>query len=98
MANVANQNDFENMTLIKIGIRFRNNVDETIHWCRENGLLATEMVCPRCDRQCNEQRCAGKVDGKIWRCTIKRCKKMINIRKGSFFEESHLQLWQVLVV
>ena len=94
MANVANQDDFENMTLINIGIRFKDDLDETIRWCRENGLLATATVCPTCDRRCNEQRSAGKVDGKIWRCT--RCKKMISIRKGSFFEQSHLQLWQVL--
>ena len=36
------------------------------------------------------------VDGVTWRCPVKACKKRFSIRRGSFFEKSHLQLWQLL--
>lgn len=87
---------FDRMSLTEIGALFKYNLDGTINWCRQYGLLAHEMDCPTCNSDCREQNYARSVDGKIWRCSNKLCKKTISIRKGSFFEQSHLQLWQVI--
>ena len=54
------------------------------------------MVCPTCRRHCREQALDRTVDGVTWRCPVKACKKRFGIRHGSFFEKSHLQLWQFL--
>ena len=80
--------EFDGISMSKIGARFIENKDECILWCRQYGLLATSMTCPRCDRECVEQRLASVIDGKTWRCTQYACKKVINIRKGSFFYQS----------
>ena len=69
---------------------------ECMRWCRQYGLLATQMVCPTCRRHCREQALERAVDGVTWRCPVKACKKRFSIRHGSFFEKSHLQLWQLL--
>ena len=86
---------FNEITLTEIGARFKYNTQRTIEWCRRYGLVAKSMICPNCVRDCNQQNLARNVDGCIWRCPNKQCRKMINIRKDSFFEGSHLQLWQV---
>ncbi|XP_065652863.1 uncharacterized protein LOC136080179 [Hydra vulgaris] len=97
MANVRRPTiiEFNRINLPEIGRRFKNNDTECIRWCREFGLLAINMICPRCNIQCNEQNCHN-VDGKIWRCMQKQCKKKISIRVGSFFERSQLKLWQII--
>ena len=28
--------------------RSTSNTEETIRWCRDHGLLAVQMVCPKC--------------------------------------------------
>ena len=71
--------EFDSLNLPDIGRRFKNNNNECIRWCREFGLLAINMICPRCNIQCNEQN-SHNVDGKIWRCIQKQCKKKISIR------------------
>lgn len=95
---VPNVNEFENMTFLELGQRFYGDarVQETITWCRENGILATRVSCSICKSSCREQNYSRAVDKKIWRCSNKKCKKTISIRKGSFFEGSKLQLWQGL--
>ncbi|XP_065662708.1 uncharacterized protein LOC136085338 [Hydra vulgaris] len=87
--------EFDSLNLPEIGRRFRNNDNECIRWCREFGLLAINMICPRCYIQCNEQN-NHNVDGKIWRCMQKQSKKKISIRVGSFLEISQLKLWKII--
>ena len=92
-----NQQELDSITLIEIGRRFKDDRPGMINWCRQQGLLATRMVCPSCNHhRCNEQNYAEKTDQIVWRCRNKRCKRPINIRFGSFFDKSHLELWQVL--
>ena len=81
---------------MRIRARLLDNRQECIRWCRQCGLLATQMVCPTCNRHCREQALDHAVDGVTWRCPIEVCKKRISIRHGSFFEKSQLQLWQIL--
>ena len=86
------QDEFDGINSYRIGQQFLGNIDATIAWCRQFGLLATIMVCTACNAHCNEQHYASRIDRRIWRCTNKRCKRRIDIRRGSFFEESRLQL------
>ena len=46
--------EFDGILMSKIGVRFMESKDECIRWCRQYGLLATSMTCPRCDRECVE--------------------------------------------
>ena len=96
MARAPNEAEFGAMNLFGLCLRFYNNREETTRWCRENGLLAREMHCATCSSLCTETIGRREVDGRMWCCSEGGCRQQSNIRKGSFFEGSHLQLWQVL--
>ena len=38
-----------------------------IHWCKEHGLLATQLMCPTCARPMRESKDAKRNDGFRWR-------------------------------
>jgi len=61
-------------------------------WLRRNGLLAVNMACLRCNSVMEEQQPSRVSDGIIWRCPPKQCRATISVRKGSFFDKSHLPL------
>ncbi|XP_071940919.1 uncharacterized protein [Antedon mediterranea] len=88
--------EFNSISLIEIGHRFKYDVDATIAWCRRYGLLAFSMSCPRCNAICQQQPRDSSIDRVCWRCPERNCRKVINIRHGSFFSGSHLQLWQII--
>ena len=92
------QVDFDVITLVEIGARFKYNLPAVIAWWRQYGLLATRMDCPGCNHHCNEQRAPDRLDEITWHCMNKNCKRRVNIRCGSFFEVSKLKLWQVLAL
>ena len=96
VALAPDQAIFDNISLVKIGVRFINNCQQCIRWCRQYELLATNMICPTCNHQCREQALDYVVDGVTWRWPVKVCKKRIGFRHCSFFEKSYLQLWQIL--
>jgi hypothetical protein len=89
---------FDEITLVEIGARFKNDLPGTIQWLRDHGLLANRMDCPLCGYYCNEHNAGRKLDGKIWSCRNKDCEHKTNIRYGSFFEGSKIHLWQILVL
>ena len=74
--------EFDSLSLTEIGMRFKGNRHECIRWCRRHGLLAVEMMCPNCGRECNQQNYNRSIDGIAWRCTARQCKKVISIHKG----------------
>ena len=86
--------ELNSINMMSIGRRFEENTEATIAWCRGFGFLAASCVCPMCNVDCYEAVYGRDIEGKIWRC--RRCKKTINIRKGSFFEKSKLRLWQII--
>ena len=92
VALVPDQAIFDNIFLVGIGACFMDDHQEGIRWPRQYGLLATQMICSTCNRQCRQQALDCAVDGVTWRCPVKVCKKGISIRQGSFFEKYHLQL------
>ena len=51
------------------------------------------MACKVCGIPCTQQNCVRAVDKVVCRCPIKSCQ---SIKKGSFFESSHLELRQVI--
>jgi len=61
-------------------------------WLRANGLLAIGMQCGQCGSIMEEKVYSRVADGVIWRCPPRQCRATISIRKGSFFEASHLPL------
>ena len=93
---VPDMAEFDSIHMVTFGLRFINRTPDVVQWCRRYGLLAQYMECPTCNFPCTEGVYRRAVDGVAWRCP--RCRKTINIRKGSFFEKSHLQLWQILAL
>lgn len=63
--------------------------EESLVWLQK---LYVVLYVPLCALQ-NYSRA---VDLVIWRRTVKRCKRTFSIRKRSFFEKSHLELWQII--
>jgi len=61
-------------------------------WLRRNRLLPINMACPRCNTVMEERQYSRVSDGIIWRCPPKQCRATVSVRKGSFFEKSHLPL------
>lgn len=96
VVRIPDQVEFDGISLIRIGSRFTDYCQECIQWCGQYGLLATEMICPDCNRQCREQNLNRAIDGITGHCPVRQCKKRISIRHGSFFGKSHSQLWQIL--
>ena len=92
------QAEFDQMSLTEIGASFKgeNKREATIAWCRQYGLLATSMNCPNCGADCNQQTRNAAIDKKIWRCGNNGCRKLVSLRKGSFFEASKLELWKII--
>ena len=91
VALVPDQVIFDNISLVRIGARFMDDSQECIRWCRQYGLLATQIVCQTClRRHCSEQALDHALDGVTWCCPVKACKKRFSIRHGSFFEKSRL--------
>ena len=93
--------DFDKITLTEIGHRFKYDTRGTIDWCRQNGLLESRFHCEVCidaqgnlDTECNMGNLRNKIDGECFRWPS--CRKIYSIRKGSYFERSHLKLWQIL--
>ena len=55
VALAPDQAIFDNISLVRIGARFMDDCQECIRWCRQYGLLATQMACPTCRHHCREQ-------------------------------------------
>ena len=77
VALAPDQAIFDDISLVRIGTRFMDDRQECIRWCRQYGLLATQMVCPTCRRHCREQALDRAVNGITWRCPVKACKKRL---------------------
>ena len=58
---------------------------DTIAWLRANGLLANGMVCS-CGAAMEECQYTRAIGGSCWRCPLRNGQKMVNLRKGSFWE------------
>lgn len=75
-------------------IRLLDDVPQTIQTLSQLGLLKSTVYC--CNRLCSLQNNNIKAEGVAWRC--RRCRTYKTIRHGSFFEDSHLSLKQILLI
>lgn len=77
--------------------KFLSNEELAIEYCMNEGLLKQEHFC--CGKSVNNQRRqTRRHSGYFFRCSAKNCRKEISIRKGSFFEKSHLRIGQILML
>ena len=67
-----------------------NDPDMAIRWCQEHGLISDVKECDTCGEVMSLVKRSGK-DGRTWQCKLP-CQRRISIRKGTFFENSHLSL------
>ena len=104
MAQANNpQNNFPNLQGYRLDQLIIATIDNqhAIIWTRQHGVVSIQMVCDslHCqgqNRQMREVSDSKRVDGVRWKCTKKECRKEYSIRKGSFFESSHLTICQIL--
>lgn len=61
--------------------------DDCARWCMTNGLLASDMMCRKCDSSMKLYLASSR-----WRCSRKGCGIERSVRAGSLFEHSRLPL------
>lgn len=72
---------------------------ELILWLQDRGIIGNfSRDCVRCfeGRITLKKDSSYGRDGFVWRCTKKECGYKISVRAGSWFENSHLTLQQVI--
>ena len=57
-------------------------------------MLANSMDWSFCNVGCVEGMCHLAIDRIAWHCPD--CRQTFSIRKGTFFEQSHQQLWEII--
>ena len=73
-----------------------------IEWLKENKIIG-DFDGEECDKCINGtfysvRDTSYSKDGFVWRCKNRKCNNKISIRRGSWFEQSHLTLQQVFKV
>ena len=72
------------------------DIPTTIRWCRDRQLLAAEMVCESCGKECREVKRPRYPEGVCWRCPRKGCQKLFSLRHNSCFSNSKLSVEMIL--
>lgn len=67
----------------------------TVEWCMKMNLILSAYVCPVCGQSMSCES-ADVNDKYVWRC--KKDGQEVNIRTGSWFEESKLIMYQILYI
>ena len=67
-----------------------DTIDNTIAWCRDVGLLKSDIECPKCGCDCREVPCESYSEKRAWRRLKKGCKKVLSLRQDSYFNNSKL--------
>ena len=84
------------MALLDIGPTIFGGTAGIIPYMRTHHLLAQQQNCSRCGVSMREWPRSDVRDGVSWWCPS--CKTRKSIRKGSFFEKSHITLQQWLLL
>ena len=72
------------------------DVPAAIRWCRDRKLLAREMACEACWRECREVKRPWYLEGVCWRFPRKGCQKLYLLRHNNYFSNSKLSLEKIL--
>ena len=59
---VPDEDIFDNISLVRIEARFMDDRQECKRWCRQYGLLTTQMICPTCNCHCREEALDRAID------------------------------------
>ncbi|KCZ81758.1 hypothetical protein H312_00798 [Anncaliia algerae PRA339] len=82
-------NDFDFYNLVR-------DEDAAILFAQRLGLVRESILC--CSKEMTLRKNNGvKNNGYYFRCNVRGCRKEISIRKGTFFEGSHLSFSQTLL-
>ncbi|KCZ79758.1 hypothetical protein H312_02841 [Anncaliia algerae PRA339] len=82
-------NDFDFYNLVR-------DEDAAILFAQRLGLVRESILC--CSVEMTLRKNNGvKNNGYYFRCNVRGCRKAISIRKGTFFEGSHLIFLQTLL-
>ena len=78
-------------------------IDDNPHtWLRRRGLIGdfSDEDCGKCGtgRMKLVKDSSYSKDGHCWRCSNRKCNSKVSIRRGSWFEKSHLLISQVLLL
>ena len=86
----------QSMSILDIGSVIFGETEELIDFLQQKHLLASSMVCSRCNTAMTLRQKSDISDGSIFRCGS--CKTTKSLRTGSFFSKSKLTLQQWLVL
>ncbi|KAL5515970.1 hypothetical protein EMCRGX_G001225 [Ephydatia muelleri] len=67
----------------------------TIRWCQKLKLLPSSKMCS-CGRGMHLVKRKDSPEQLGWRCPRKGCRKEVTLRKGTFFEGTHLEIQVIL--
>lgn len=89
----------------KINLKFlydlgNNGKKAVIDWCMHEGLISNMYKCPVCAKGMSLVERNDRSDGFEWVCRVKGANAhhiKRSIRKGSWFEESHLSMMEILI-
>lgn len=83
--------------LVKLGVL--TDTQRCVEFLREYGLLAKRRTCLKCHGPMREEKAAVvKEDGTRWRCQTSNCRTTCSIRKGSFFQQSNINLIDLVLL
>ena len=80
------------MALHQLGPILYGSHDCLLVYLKQQRLLARDATCITCGSPMQWKHRGNVQDNYTWRCRNSRCRKMLSIRHGSFFEKSKLSL------
>lgn len=72
--------------------------DRMIKWCIDIELIAGRYKCPRCGADMQLTKRMDMKDQRQWRCNKSDHDIRRSVRKGSWFEKSKLEMYEILTI
>lgn len=76
------------------------STEQTIYWLQEIGLIASNVVCPKCENEMDLVPCQDRSDGFKWQCRVRshseRHYMEQSIRKHSWFDNSNMTMIEII--
>ena len=83
--------------LLRDLFKLRNKpAGEIVQFLQDRGMLARVYICPKCEKEMVLRTDESISDKYRWRCT--KCNIMRSIRRGSWFYNSNLPLFNILIL
>ena len=85
----------EHWRLASLCVAFQSDED-CLQWAARRRLIHNTMTCSGCGRPASLVAHSDSIDSKRWKC--RSCNFVRSVRADSFFQRSHLQLDQIIVM